>query len=245
MHLGKGRPSVFQLLKVSGGLAPFLPVKAGKSLEVGLAVVTNHTDNSLVTVWSDAYLTGETFLCGRVGPASFHPEFNCIWKSKCSPTMNTFLWRICIGKLPVRALLSRWSNIPGDCSCCPGSLETIDHALFACPHATEVWNIICSKWNNLLWPRTVEYFLHAVFTSPRQGYYQAWLLISASVLLAGCNANTFDEASKPARITAYLAIAAAEELYFFELCGRAARRSILDLPQRVGVVPGPLLPMVH
>lgn len=118
-------------------------------------VNVSHRGPSLTAVWGDALLTSPRVLDFYATEESTdhyspRPEFSRIWKSKCSPTMKIFLWKLCIGKLPVRGLLSRRCSISGDCARCPGVLESIDHALFGCKFATDVWALIRRKWSNLL-----------------------------------------------------------------------------------------------
>lgn len=162
---------------------------------------------------------------------------NRIWKSKCSPSIKIFMWKMCIGKLPVRAGLGSWSSSPSDCTCCPGVLESMDHALFDCPCAARVWDL--AKWSSQLWPSAVGNFMEQIAHRPIQGVFDAWLLISSSVLWAiwkARNDRIFGDVSKPPYITAHLAIAQAEELFFLDraqLCRRVATRSILDLPQTI------------
>lgn len=155
--------------------------------------------------------------------------------------MKTFLWKACIGKLPVRGLLSRWSAIPAHCSRCPGELETIDHALFECGFAQEIWNIIRNKWGNLTWPTSMAHFSDLAFTRPRHGIYTAWLLITGSTLWSiwkERNANTFGDDVRPANVIAHLAIASAEELYFLDKAH--CRAALLDLPHTLSSWVAPL-----
>lgn len=220
-------------------------VKAGRSIEGGIAIIADEGDgSSITTVWSEACLISprvKDFYTTDEDLDSFSltPEYCRIWKSRCSPSMKIFLWKICIGKLPVRARISRWLAIPGDCSKCHGTLETMDHVLFSCSFALDVWAVIKAKWPDLHWPTSVSLFMEGLFHRPRQGKYHAWLLISASVLWLiwkARNANIFGGEEKPANVIAHLAVAAAEELYFLDkahLCRRAARRSILDLPSNL------------
>lgn len=139
-------------------------VKAGRTIEDGLSTVVDEDSGVPVTVWGEAHLIAprvKDFYSpeDELDSFNFRHEYSRIWKSKCSPSMKTFQRKVCIGKLPVRALLSRWSAIPGDCARCPGVLETLDHALFNCTSASAIWAIIKDKWNTIVWPSSTDGFL--------------------------------------------------------------------------------------
>ncbi|XP_010686870.1 uncharacterized protein LOC104901026 [Beta vulgaris subsp. vulgaris] len=53
--------------------------------------------------------------------------------------VRLFLWRLCTGTLPTRALLHYRHMI--DNHCCPwcGEEETVSHVLFLCPRVTKLW----------------------------------------------------------------------------------------------------------
>ncbi|XP_021867016.2 uncharacterized protein [Spinacia oleracea] len=70
----------------------------------------------------------------------FHETWVEIWGMEVSPKVPHFLWRMCNGTLPTRALLrSRHmlddSNCPWGC----GASETTAHALLECPQVQELW----------------------------------------------------------------------------------------------------------
>ncbi|CAN7025200.1 unnamed protein product, partial [Brassica rapa subsp. trilocularis] len=63
-----------------------------------------------------------------------------LWKSKTSPKLRHFLWRVMSGALAVKQQLSA-RGIPVDpcCPLCRQGPESICHMLFHCPSAKEVW----------------------------------------------------------------------------------------------------------
>ncbi|XP_048598085.1 uncharacterized protein LOC125578967 [Brassica napus] len=63
-----------------------------------------------------------------------------IWKTKTSPKLRHFLWRILSGALAVKhQLVSRGIPTVSRCPVCQQGPETICHMLFQCPLAKEVW----------------------------------------------------------------------------------------------------------
>ncbi|CAN6858678.1 unnamed protein product [Brassica oleracea] len=62
-----------------------------------------------------------------------------LWKSKTSPKLRHFLWRVMSGALAVKQQLSS-RGIPIDpcCPLCRQGPESICHMLFHCPSAKEV-----------------------------------------------------------------------------------------------------------
>jgi hypothetical protein len=63
-----------------------------------------------------------------------------IWKINCARVVKTFLWQACSNILPTKELLFKW-HITADPLCPIRGLatETIDHNLWACPSAKDVW----------------------------------------------------------------------------------------------------------
>lgn len=101
----------------------------------GLHFVDNDANvDSRTAVWGETHLIPPKAMDfyrseNPTGQFCLRPEFKCFWNSRCSPSIKLFLWKICIGKVPVRGLLSRWSAMPSDCVRCPGILETADHQM--------------------------------------------------------------------------------------------------------------------
>lgn len=64
-----------------------------------------------------------------------------LWKTKTSPKLRHFLWRVLSGALAVKQQLS-FRGILTDPSCpfCHQGLESICHMLFHCPMTIEVWD---------------------------------------------------------------------------------------------------------
>ncbi|KAL0711802.1 hypothetical protein Bca4012_018780 [Brassica carinata] len=63
-----------------------------------------------------------------------------LWKTKAPPKLKHFLWRINSGALAVKSQLrTRGINLDPTCSVCGQNTETINHVLFHCNTAKEVW----------------------------------------------------------------------------------------------------------
>ena len=65
-----------------------------------------------------------------------------IWKLNVPPKVRNFVWRACTDILPTRANLYR-RKIPIDplCSICKQTDETVEHAIWECPLASNVWAV--------------------------------------------------------------------------------------------------------
>ena len=72
------------------------------------------------------------------------PEFDwkkTVWNLKIGPKTKMFVWKCLRGILPIgERLLARHINIDHNCKRC-GSLESINHLIFHCPYAREVWKL--------------------------------------------------------------------------------------------------------
>ncbi|XP_010667861.1 uncharacterized protein LOC104884854 [Beta vulgaris subsp. vulgaris] len=75
----------------------------------------------------------------RFNLEEFHEAWVLLWTVEASPKVRLFLWRICTGTLPTRALLKYRHMI--DTNSCPwcGEEETASHALFLCSRVKELW----------------------------------------------------------------------------------------------------------
>lgn len=63
-----------------------------------------------------------------------------IWKLTILPKIKQFLWKVVSGAIPTYVqLCTRGINIDPVCQRCCLDEETINHALFLCPHANAVW----------------------------------------------------------------------------------------------------------
>ncbi|KAF3596365.1 hypothetical protein DY000_02023871 [Brassica cretica] len=68
--------------------------------------------------------------------------WSSLWKTKTTPKLRHFLWRILSGALAVKERLrSRGIQLNVTCSSCNNGGEDIGHVLFHCPFAKEVWSL--------------------------------------------------------------------------------------------------------
>ena len=82
-----------------------------------------------------AGLTGEGSVVGRD-----RKFWKFLWSLSIPPKVKSFLWRACIGILPTNAMMSqRHLRRDGKCPCCPHENESVEHALWSCPVANDVW----------------------------------------------------------------------------------------------------------
>lgn len=69
-----------------------------------------------------------------------------IWRLIIQPRVCLFIWKVAWGWLPTRALLrARGMDILASYPCCGFEEETLDHALFHCPRARQVWCLAISS----------------------------------------------------------------------------------------------------
>ena len=65
---------------------------------------------------------------------------NEVWKLKLLPKIKQFLWNVLSGAVPTYVqLCTRGINLDPTCQRCCYEEETINHALFKCPHAFAIW----------------------------------------------------------------------------------------------------------
>lgn len=68
------------------------------------------------------------------------PLYAYLWKLKCNLKLKHFVWQILSGTLPVsKNLKSRGMNCDLRCSLCGADKEIVNHVLFECPPALQVW----------------------------------------------------------------------------------------------------------
>nr|XP_021852025.1 uncharacterized protein LOC110791584 [Spinacia oleracea] len=68
-------------------------------------------------------------------------KWSCVWKARCPPKIQFFLWLILWNRLPTASHLASRQIIPnGKCQFCPHDQEDIGHLFLYCPRATEFWN---------------------------------------------------------------------------------------------------------
>ncbi|XP_010506884.1 PREDICTED: uncharacterized protein LOC104783422 [Camelina sativa] len=63
-----------------------------------------------------------------------------VWKVRCPPKLHHFMWQVLSGCIPVsRNLRKRGISCDLSCSRCGAEEETVNHVLFLCPPARQVW----------------------------------------------------------------------------------------------------------
>lgn len=68
------------------------------------------------------------------------PLYAYLWKLKCNLKLKHFVWQILSGTLPVsKNLKSRGMDCDLRCSLCGADKEIVNHVLFECPPALQVW----------------------------------------------------------------------------------------------------------
>jgi hypothetical protein len=62
------------------------------------------------------------------------------WQLRVPPKVKLFCWRVCLGQIPVRAVLAR-KKITSDDSCpvCQEARETVFHSFWGCRWSMRVW----------------------------------------------------------------------------------------------------------
>jgi len=71
---------------------------------------------------------------------SLNPLFGKIWNLNSAPKIKVFLWKVLKGAVAVEdRLRTRGVLIEDGCSMCPEKNETLNHILFQCPLARQVW----------------------------------------------------------------------------------------------------------
>jgi hypothetical protein len=114
------------------------------------------TKNGLFSVKSAYYLhlrhraavwTSESSVVGR--DKKF---WKFLWALSIPPKVKSFLWRACVGILPTNTLMCR-RHLRGDGNCpsCNHDCESVEHVLWSCPVANDVWAE--SKLKVLKWGR--------------------------------------------------------------------------------------------
>ncbi|XP_010451766.1 PREDICTED: uncharacterized protein LOC104733939 [Camelina sativa] len=80
-----------------------------------------------------------TFAATGSGP-EITPLLASVWRVRCPPNIQHFMWQVLSGCISVSANLGR-RGIACDLRCvrCGTDMETINHAIFVCPPARQVW----------------------------------------------------------------------------------------------------------
>lgn len=108
-----------------------------------------------------------------------------IWKAKTTPKLRHFLWRILSGALAVKERLrSRGINIDATCSSCGNGREDINHVLFQCRFARDVWSLSAvpmppsGSWSNSVFLNLYHLVkcINSKRLAPEAGLVFPWLL---------------------------------------------------------------------
>ncbi|XP_023893347.1 uncharacterized protein LOC112005329 [Quercus suber] len=129
----------------------FLPFEADSILKIPISY--NLPDDQLIwlgnkrgsfSVKSASYIAMRIAEANCMGESitvhSQPPFWKKIWHLNVPPKVWIFAWRVCNNGLPTMlALRCRGLNSSGFCPLCDKELESIQHALFLCPHAKCTW----------------------------------------------------------------------------------------------------------
>lgn len=65
-----------------------------------------------------------------------------VWRLKTMPKIKMFIWRVLSGVLALaNRLNSRGLSLDATCKLCSSAEETINHVMFQCDAATELWEV--------------------------------------------------------------------------------------------------------
>ncbi|XP_042948632.1 uncharacterized protein LOC122281317 [Carya illinoinensis] len=86
-------------------------------------------------------------LCGQSStPSPSKPLWTKVWNLKVSNATKTFLWRACLNGIPTRDnLVKRKAVEDPACPVCSVQPETVEHILWSCPSARDVWSLSSRK----------------------------------------------------------------------------------------------------
>lgn len=92
-------------------------------------------------------------------------EKETIWITLTPPKVNIFMWRVMLDRVPTRDNLNKMKLDLNSllCPVCGFTTETINHVLFDCPAAIEVWKFI-ERWWSISFPavKSLESMLNGV-----------------------------------------------------------------------------------
>jgi hypothetical protein len=101
------------------------------------------------TVKSGYHLAKEKFAAEQESCSNKHESkqhWNNIWAIKGSRVVKMFVWKACMNILPTKELLVRKHVLTDPlCPICKLVPETIDHALWNCSSARDVWSVCSGK----------------------------------------------------------------------------------------------------
>jgi hypothetical protein len=104
------------------------------------------------------------------GSSQFNPVWEVVWKLRVPSKIQIFLWKSLHGILPGMSILaSRHIKVTPQCPICQAGPEYINHLLFKCLRATEVWEELglTSVINNaLMVDRSGSVVLEFILCSP-------------------------------------------------------------------------------
>ncbi|XP_010495306.1 PREDICTED: uncharacterized protein LOC104772378 [Camelina sativa] len=98
-----------------------------------------------------------TFQAVGCGP-EITPLIAKVWQVHCPPKLRHFMWQVLSGCVPVNAnLCRRGINCEVGCTRCGAEVETINHAIFRCPPARQVWALAHVPVGSLHFPSESVY----------------------------------------------------------------------------------------
>ncbi|XP_027067757.1 uncharacterized protein [Coffea arabica] len=118
-----------------------------------------HSQNGHYTVQSGykAWMKAKKLESARrregVGPSyegTIRKVWKTLWQQKVSQKMKVFIWKCLHGGLPVRGEIYRRTRQGGPmCMGCGEKEETIEHLLFQCSRAKEIWKLSPVQWDGV------------------------------------------------------------------------------------------------
>ncbi|XP_071939998.1 uncharacterized protein [Coffea arabica] len=74
-----------------------------------------------------------------------------LWHQKVKAKLKHFMWKCLQNCLPTNEVIfKRIGHGEGRCSCCGEGMETIEHLLFFCVNAKDVWKLAPVRWDGLV-----------------------------------------------------------------------------------------------
>ncbi len=130
-------------LRHSGGnsLPPAVIAELGELQTISSSIVLSATPDTVTWRWS---LHGNFIVRSAYRFLTFDGVADCsiphLWRIKIPPNLKVFLWLAARNRLLTADHLARRGWIgPSMCAMCRGASESLEHLLFRCPFAVQVW----------------------------------------------------------------------------------------------------------